>query len=105
MLTETGRENRRSRWDLMAAPARFLSRRYGDRKQNAKPAAPVRRSRTHRAMTWDEVAPRLIVEISLQLFQDSMQRKPDPVRSVLLVVLNFYQSLFKRISVQQSPNF
>ena len=31
---------------------------------------------------------------------DSMQRNPDPVRSVLQFVLNFYQSLFKRIGVQ-----
>src|SRR6478672_8182918 len=100
MQTKIGRENLHSRWDSMAVPARFLFRRHGGIRQNATPAHPGHRFRELRAAMWDAAILRLHVEISLKVFQDSVQGNADPVRPALKLIFHFEQSFLQSISVQ-----
>src|SRR5580765_4996237 len=89
----------------MAVPARFLFRRHGDIRQNSMTAHPGRRFRAPRAAMWDAAILRPPVEISLKVFQDSVQGNADPVRPALKLIFHFEQSFFQSISVQQGFYF
>src|ERR1041385_2836126 len=105
MPRATDTANRRSRWDSVVAPARFLFLNHAGRNKTVVLPTPVRRFHSYRAKMWDAAICRPIAEISLQLFQNPMKRDADPIRPVRKFVLNLHQSLFKSIGIQQSLNF
>src|SRR5689334_5686345 len=65
------------------------------------PVYPSRRFRDPRAAMWDAATLRPHVEISLKVFQNSVQGNADPVRPALKLIFHFEQPFLQNISVQQ----